>query len=63
MQGTNRADEKKEKSVAWNGYALVAGLMVAFLSRQSAVMADVASLSSHLCFVVLFVSFVFRFSR
>jgi hypothetical protein len=61
MQETNRADEKKEKSVTWNGGALVAGLKVALLSRQPAVVADVASLSSLICFVVLSVSSVFRF--
>jgi len=38
-------------------------LTVALLSRQPAGVADVASLSSHLCFVVLLVSFVFHFSR
>jgi hypothetical protein len=32
-------------------------------SRHPAVVADIASLSSHLCFVVLLVSSVFRFSR
>jgi len=38
-------------------------LTVALLSRQPAVVADVASLSSHLCFAVLLVSSVFRFSH